>query len=325
LNLFDSGGLTTGTYRLINYTGSLTNNGVTIGTAPTSFNYRVDTSTGGQVNLLVTLAAPTGLTAVPGNNQVMLNWNASAAATGYSVWRSTVSGTNYTQLTTLSGTSYLDSSAQNNTSYYYVVTATNSGGTSPNSTQASAMPTYLPSPWVMADIGTTGTAGSASYTTGTFTEAGAGAGIGSTSDAFNYVYQVSGSDCSVVARVASVQNTDSSAKAGVMIRDTLSANAMEAGVWVTPGSGVIFTYRTSTGDTTSTASATGITAPYWVKITRTANSFAAYYSADGTTWTQLGSTQTIAMGTNAYIGIGVTSNVTGTLCTSTVDNVTATP
>ena len=54
LNAFDAGGFTSGTYRLISYTGSLTNYGLAIGSMPSySFNYRVDTSIAGQVNLVV--------------------------------------------------------------------------------------------------------------------------------------------------------------------------------------------------------------------------------------------------------------------------------
>jgi autotransporter-associated beta strand protein len=182
-----------------------------------------------------------------------------------------------------------------------------------------------PSPWQKLDIGTVGITGSATYLTGTYTVMGGGAGITSSSDAFCYTYQTSSSDCSVVARVASITNTNASAKGGVMIRSTTAANSMEAGVWVTPSSGIIFTYRKTTGATTSTSASTGKTAPYWVKITRTGNSFAGYYSTNGTSWTQLGTTQTISMGTSATIGLGVTSNVAGTLCTSKIDNVTATP
>jgi autotransporter-associated beta strand protein len=182
-----------------------------------------------------------------------------------------------------------------------------------------------PSPWVRADIGTVGITGSATYLTGTYTVMGGGAGITGAADAFCYTYQTSSSDCSVVARVASITNTNASAKGGVMIRSTTAANSMEAGVWVTPSSGIIFTYRKTTGGTTSTSSSTGKTAPYWVKITRTGNSFAGYYSTNGTSWTQFGSTQTISMGTSATIGLGVTSNVSGTLCTSKIDNITATP
>ncbi|MGN6552908.1 MAG: family 16 glycosylhydrolase, partial [Verrucomicrobiota bacterium] len=201
----------------------------------------------------------------------------------------------------------------------------NAAGESGNSAQVSATPTSLPSPWLSQDIGSTGATGSASYSNGVFTVKGAGALIGSRADAFRFVYQSSSGDCTNVVRVTSVQNTASAARAGVMIRDSLNADAMEAGVWVTPGNGITFSWRKTTGGTTSSTSSSGKTAPYWVKLTRTGNSFRAYYSANGTSWTQFGSTQTISMGSAAYIGMGVTSGAAGTLCTSTIDNVATQP
>jgi hypothetical protein len=65
-------------------------------------------------------------------------------------------------------------------------------------------------------------------------------------------------------------------------------------------------------------------APYWLKIVRSGNTFTSYRSPTGTNWVSLGS-QTITMGANVYIGLGVTSHNDGTLCTATFDNVTATP
>ncbi|QSX73493.1 autotransporter outer membrane beta-barrel domain-containing protein [Lysobacter arenosi] len=56
LNLFNMGGMSPGVYRLINYGGTLVDNGLDIGTSlPTRFvpgDFAVDTSTAGQVNLL---------------------------------------------------------------------------------------------------------------------------------------------------------------------------------------------------------------------------------------------------------------------------------
>ena len=86
-------------------------------------------------------AAPTGLAATPGNNQVSLAWNASAGASTYTVKRATTSGGPYTPIATaISFTSYTDTTAVNGTTYYYVVTAQNSQGESGNSTEASATP-----------------------------------------------------------------------------------------------------------------------------------------------------------------------------------------
>lgn len=50
----------------------------------------------------------------------------------------------------------------------------------------------------------------------------------------------------------SLTNTGVNAKAGVMIRESPAAKACESGVWVTPGGGIQFTRRTSTGGSTGT-------------------------------------------------------------------------
>jgi regulation of enolase protein 1 (concanavalin A-like superfamily) len=122
-----------------------------------------------------------------------------------------------------------------------------------------------------------------------------------------------------------VQNTDQWAKAGVMIREGTAAGAIEASVVVTPGNGISFQRRTSTGGTSVSTIQGGLAAPYWVRLTRAGNSFAAYYSTTGSTWTQLGTAQTITMATGATIGLAVTSHNDGTLCTANFSNVTATP
>lgn len=91
-------------------------------------------------------AAPTGLKATPGNAQVTLTWTASAGATSYDVLRSTTSGDEYMQVGTTASPDYTDNSVDNGTTYYYVVSAVNSGGTSPNSVEVSATPTSPPPP-----------------------------------------------------------------------------------------------------------------------------------------------------------------------------------
>jgi hypothetical protein len=186
----------------------------------------------------------------------------------------------------------------------------------------------LPSPWNTSDIGAVAAVGGANYnnnniTNGSFTVIGSGVNIGDGADEFRYVYQLASGDCSIVARVASVQNTDNQAKAGVMIRETLNSNATHASTLVTPGKGVMFAYRSSTGGSTSTSSSNG-TAPYWVRVDRVGNVFHSYRSSNGTTWSLMGS-KTITMGTNVYIGLAVSSHNDGVLCISVMDNATATP
>lgn len=185
---------------------------------------------------------------------------------------------------------------------------------------------FLQSPWNMADIGTVDATGRASYNSGTstFTVEGSGADIWAAADEFRYVYQTATGDCTIVARVASVENTNAWAKAGVMIRETLNANSKHASCVVTPSNGISFQRRTSTGGTSTKTDNTGFTAPFWVRVVRSGDTFTASRSPNGTTWTTIGSV-TISMASNVYIGLVVTSHNDGALCTSSITNVTATP
>jgi hypothetical protein len=89
-------------------------------------------------------SAPTGLAATVGSGTVALTWNAGGGATSYTVKRGTVSGGPYATLGTPTATTYADSGLTNGTTYYYVVSATNAGGTSANSSEVAATPILPP-------------------------------------------------------------------------------------------------------------------------------------------------------------------------------------
>jgi regulation of enolase protein 1 (concanavalin A-like superfamily) len=182
----------------------------------------------------------------------------------------------------------------------------------------------LPSPWVASDIGAVGAAGSTTHSSGVFTVVGSGDNIFNTADEFRYAYIPASGDCSITARVTGVTASNTWAKAGVMIRESLNANSRHALAAVTPGSAAQFIRRTSTGGTTTATDNTGVASPYWVRVTRVGSTFTASRSTNGTSWTTIGSA-TISMGTNVYIGLASCARTDGTLCTATIDNVTATP
>ncbi|GGA05073.1 hypothetical protein GCM10008018_58850 [Paenibacillus marchantiophytorum] len=87
-------------------------------------------------------SAPLTLSAIGGDSIVNLEWSPSVGATGYNIKRSTTIGGPYTTIaTSVTQTTYADTTVTNGTTYYYVVTAVNSAGESINSNEASAKPT----------------------------------------------------------------------------------------------------------------------------------------------------------------------------------------
>lgn len=90
--------------------------------------------------------APGNLKAVPGDAQVSLTWSKSSGADSYTVKRAETSGGPYTNVATISETSYVDLDVVNDTTYYYVVSAANEVGSSPDSVEVSAKPTETPTP-----------------------------------------------------------------------------------------------------------------------------------------------------------------------------------
>jgi hypothetical protein len=146
LNIATNGGFGPGTNTLFTYTGTLTGSLPALGTVPGGYNYAFDTSTAGQVKLVVTLpapSAPTNFTATGTNLLIKLKWNAVSGAASYNLKRGTANGGPYpTVYSGLIATNYSDAAVTNAVTYYYVVTAV-SGGESTNSLQASAAP--LPS------------------------------------------------------------------------------------------------------------------------------------------------------------------------------------
>lgn len=97
-------------------------------------------TTSNEVSFTTTTAAPSTLTASAATGQVSLSWTAVTGAASYRVYRSTTSGTGYTQIASgVAVTNYSDTTVTNGTQYYYVVRAFN-GTESANSTEATSLP-----------------------------------------------------------------------------------------------------------------------------------------------------------------------------------------
>jgi regulation of enolase protein 1 (concanavalin A-like superfamily)/uncharacterized protein (DUF2141 family) len=181
----------------------------------------------------------------------------------------------------------------------------------------------LPQGWTDADVGTVGAAGHASYSSGTFTVQGSGEDVWGTVDAFNYIYQPLAGDGTIVARVATVSTEANWVKAGVMIRGSLSASSAQAFMLASYAKGVAFQRRVSDDNTSVSTAGSLSTAPRWVKLVRAGNRITGYESADGSSWTLVG-TDSFTMGADVLVGLAVSSHIAGTLSTATFDHVAVT-
>jgi hypothetical protein len=80
-------------------------------------------------------------------------------------------------------------------------------------------------------------------------------------------------------------------------------------VAVTPANGVWFGFRTTTGQASDSVKVEAVTAPQWVKLERSVGGLVkAYYSADGSTWTAIGTPQAVPMSGSIYLGLALSSH-----------------
>jgi parallel beta-helix repeat protein len=170
---------------------------------------------------------------------------------------------------------------------------------------------------------------------GTFAMSAAGADIWGTRDEFRYAYKQLNGDGAIVARVNNVSWSNAWAKAGVMIRASLNPGSAHAFMLVTPDGRRAFQNRpfTNSGTCRSAHSSSGtISLPFWVRLERQGSRLTGYYSHDGTNWMPQSDTeyagsdaspnpQTISMPARVYVGLALTSHVSGTAAAATFSGV----
>lgn len=270
---------------------------------------------------IIKTTAPANLTSSSSGGSITLGWTSVDQVATFTVKRATSSTGTYTDLATgLTGMTYVDSTAVANTPYYYVVTATKDGNTSLNSAYVVGLVSSA-STWQSQDIGSVGAAGSHAESASYHVVKGSGADVWGTSDQFQYVYQPLAGNGSITAKVESMQSTGNWAKAGVMIRESLNTNSKYAIAYLSPVNGTALQQRATTGGTaTGISNITGISAPYWLRLTRSGSSIAAFQSTDGITWSNLGTTS-ITMANDVCIGLAVCSVASSTLNNAVFSNV----
>jgi hypothetical protein len=113
--------------------------------------------------------------------------------------------------------------------------------------------------------------------------------------------------------------------AGVMIRVLLIPESPYVFMGIsantdTQDHGLTFWGRTAPAGVAEQESTGPMTAPYWVRIRRTGDTFAGFTSPDGKEWTEQYSANAPGIPKSLYLGYAVTSEVGGKLVTAVFDN-----
>ena len=165
---------------------------------------------------------------------------------------------------------------------------------------------------------------------GTYTMTARSDNIADPADSFHYVYKQLSGTGSIVVKVESVTETSTSAKAGVMIRETLTPDSKFAMVFSRPDGATRFRRRSETAGESLNSVDNTIAVPHWVKLDRdAAGLLTASHSVDGINFVplddaSLGSGATVQMGTVVYIGLALSSNNPEDTCTAVFSEVSTT-
>jgi regulation of enolase protein 1 (concanavalin A-like superfamily) len=279
--------------------------------------------------MVTTLSATQGPPAIPLGVAISggtVSWKSMLSATHYSVQRRTSSGGSSFQTiaTDISATSFTDPSPTSGATNSYRIISHAGTYTSQPSAEVGFVYSPLPTGWIQQDIGSVGLAGSTTYLDTTFTLKGSGADIEGAADGCHFASQILSGDFVITARLASMDNTDYWAKAGLMVRETIAANAKNVALLVTPqGGGTRMQWRNTEGGNTSNHELSVRNAPLWLRILRSGNTFTSWQSSDGEIWTN-SQAATVAMNSEALVGLTVTSHDNSTLNTSVFNNVSLT-
>ena len=255
-------------------------------------------------------ATPLYLNAKGTSSNVSLSWNPVSGATSYILEKGTSSGGSFSVIASgVSALAYTDTNVVSGDTYYYSLTGSNGFGLGSQSNVISGE-AGLPAPWASADIGTVTVPGASTFSNGVFSVDGAGSNIGSTSDSFQYAYIPMSGNFRITARLTGLNDPDNKSKAGLMMRQSLTAGSPHAMICEEAGGTVKMIWRTGTNANTTGGIANNGPNPQWLQLVRTGSNFTAYYSTDGNNWTASGDNCVVSMTDPIYVGLAVTTGAT---------------
>jgi regulation of enolase protein 1 (concanavalin A-like superfamily) len=152
---------------------------------------------------------------------------------------------------------------------------------------------------------------------GTYTINAAGADVWGSTDQYGAVYvpAAAGTTSTTTVEVNSQSDTNTWAKAGLMIRDSIPGSGSSQGyaaLALTPGNGVTFQWDNDSSGGLNTDTGVAYTGTsVWLRLARSGSSLTASYSTNGTSWTSI-ATETLTGAQSAEdVGIFASSHDAG--------------
>jgi hypothetical protein len=136
-------------------------------------------------------------------------------------------------------------------------------------------------------------------------------------DRYGSVYQSISGDFIAQVKIISQENTNQWAKAGIMIRNSISNPTTSTGytfMVVTPGNGWSFQYDSDDDGYLDTSVKDGTSSyPTYIKMIKSNTTFTGYFSTDGENWTQRSQATLSSANNTQDVGMSVTSHEQGIL------------
>lgn len=150
---------------------------------------------------------------------------------------------------------------------------------------------------------------------------GGGSDVWQDTDRCHFVYTTLTGNGTLTAKLSS--NSSASAKYGVMMRTSLTANA--ANIYaLSTGTNLAVTRRLFTGNSTQNNNGTtSAPSPRYLRVTRAGDVFSAWRSTDGSNWTQMGTDYTLTgVPSTIYMGMAVCAKNASTTASGNFTEVT---
>ncbi len=182
--------------------------------------------------------------------------------------------------------------------------------------------------WTQSEFGAPDVVPSSSLDkSGVFTIKAGGADIFGNADSGLFINRAVDGDFELVAHVASVTKTDASSKAGLMVRETLKADARNIAIVATPSNGITQQQRARANNATVSVKSQdklqGL--PVWLKLVRKGDAITGFHSADGQSWTEVATHKLEKLPASAYVGLAISAHSSSVATTVKIDSVVVTP